>query len=96
VSDIDGRDELELAGLIAANAEALKHHPVRAQLIPQFREVYLLHLLEHLVGDDLQQIKLVHERWVNEALGELGKQMRQATLLRPPPESNGRYTPPKG
>jgi hypothetical protein len=95
MSDTAGRDELELAGLIAANAEALKHHPGQAQLIPQFREVYLMRLLEHLVGDALPQIKLVHERWVNDALGELGKQMRTATLLRPAPESNGRYTGPK-
>ena len=90
-----GADDLELAELRAANAEAIKHHPGQAQLVPQFRDIYMLRMLEHLCGDDLPAIQLAHERVVNELLGELGKQMRQAQLLRPAPESNGRYTKPK-
>ena len=89
-------DELELAELQATNQEAIKHHPGSAQLIPQFRDIYMLRMLEHLCGDDLPAIQLAHERVVNELLGVIGKQMRQAQILRPAPESNGRYTPPKG
>ena len=95
MTDIGGRDELELAGLRAANGEALKVHPSRAQLIPQFREIYLVRMLEHLCGDALPGLQLAHEKMVNEALGDIGAQMRQATLLRPAPEHNGRYSPPK-
>jgi len=91
-----GRDELELAGLRAANTEAIRHHPGQAQLVPQFRDIYMLRLLEHLCRDDLPRLQIEHERVVNDALGEIGKKMRQATLLRPAPEHNGRYTPPKG
>ena len=95
MGELAGRDELELAGLRAANAEALKVHPAQAQLIPQFRDIYMLRLLEHLCGADLPALQLAHERTVNDLLGEIGKQMRQARLLRPAPEANGRYTPPK-
>ncbi len=52
-------------------------------------------MLEHLCGDALPGLQLAHEKMDNEALGDIGAQMRQATLLRPAPEHNGRYTPPK-
>jgi hypothetical protein len=95
MSETPTADELELAELQAANQEAIKHHSQQVQLIPQFRDIYMLRMLEHLCGDALPAIKLAHERVVNELLGQLGKQMRQARLLRPAPEHNGRYTPPK-
>jgi hypothetical protein len=88
--------ELELAELQAANWEAIKHHPQSAQLLSQFRDIYMLRMLEHLCGDALPAIKLAYERVVDELLGQAGKQMCKVQLLRPPPMANGRYTPPKG
>ena len=95
MKEISNADEIELAELQAANSEAIKHHPGQAQLIPQFRDIYMLRMLEHLCGDDLPRLKLAHERAVNDLLGEIGKQIRSAHILRPAPEHNGRYTPPK-
>jgi hypothetical protein len=88
-------NEAELAQLRAANAEAIKHHPGAPQLIPQFRDIYMVRMLEHLCGKDLEMIQLEYERAVNQLLGDIGKQMMTARLLRPGPEANGRYTPPK-
>lgn len=86
----------ELAELRAANGEALRHHPGAAQLIPQFRDIYITKMLEHLCGPALPAIQLDHERVVNKALGDIGQQMLRAQILRPAPQANGRYTPPKG
>lgn len=86
----------ELAELRAANGEALRHHPGAAQLIPQFRDIYITKMLEHLCGPALPAIQLDHERVVNKALGDIGQQMLRAQILRPAPQANGHYTPPKG
>ena len=89
------RLEDELNELRAANGEALRHHPGAAQLIPQFRDIYVTKMLEHLCGPALPAIQLDHERVVNKALGESGQQMLRAQILRPAPPANGRYTSPK-
>ena len=81
------RLEDELNELRAANGEALRHHPGAAQLIPQFRDIYVTKMLEHLCGPALPAIQLDHERVVNKALrrrkltaatGEIGQQMLRA------------------
>ena len=65
-------------------------------MIPQFRDIYLVKMLEHLCGPALSAIQIDHERVVNKALGEIGQQMLRAQILRPAPPANGRYTSPKG
>ena len=93
--DLTGSTD-ELAELRAANGEALRHHPGAAQLIPQFRDIYITKMLEHLCGPALPAIQLDQERAVNKALGDIGQQMLRALILRPAPQANGRYTPQKG
>lgn len=78
-------DELaERDGLGRSNVNRINNLAQKNMQPQGIREHYMTAMLEYLVGDELDKIKLEHERWCAVQLDELERKIRHAVLLQPP------------
>jgi len=76
----------QLLQLRAENAQFMQHNPdMAAQVVSQFREIYIVKLLEHMMGDDLIDLQIAHEVFIAQQVGNLSKAAREAALTAPAP-----------
>lgn len=75
-------DETTTHGELAkSNGARLQRLATQGTTIGGLREGYMLRLLEHLVGADLNDVKVVHELWVADQLDVAEQKAREAVFL---------------